>query len=90
MSYVKRMLQLSGSRGLRPVELVIIATLAFSLGAATRWNGQPSVALMASEVRMQPAVEGRGATIQAQVPYETGWQLYDNGWAGGPRMLPQN
>jgi hypothetical protein len=24
------------------------------------------------------------------VPYEAGWQLYDNGWAGGPPMVLQN
>jgi hypothetical protein len=24
----------------------------------------------------------------ARVPYEAGWELYDNGWAGGPRTAP--
>jgi hypothetical protein len=32
----------------------------------------------------------RSASALTRVPYEAGWQLYDNGWAGGPRTLPQS
>jgi hypothetical protein len=32
----------------------------------------------------------RRASVLTRVPYEAGWQLYDNGWAGGPRTAPQS
>jgi len=32
----------------------------------------------------------RRAAALTRVPYEAGWELYDNGWAGGPRTAPQS
>ncbi|HEU5098372.1 MAG TPA: hypothetical protein VFU22_05105 [Roseiflexaceae bacterium] len=32
----------------------------------------------------------RRPSALSRVPYEAGWQLYDNGWAGGPRTAPQS
>jgi hypothetical protein len=32
----------------------------------------------------------RSPSALTRVPYEAGWQLYDNGWAGGPRTVPQS
>jgi hypothetical protein len=32
----------------------------------------------------------RSPSALTRVPYEAGWQLYDNGWAGGPRTAPQS
>jgi hypothetical protein len=100
MSYVKRMLQLPTSRVQQLVELAIIAALAFSLGmvansigrgtALMTANDQQSVAVVAPEAGNQPAVALPRASGLVRVPYEAGWQLYDGGWAGGPRTLPQS
>jgi hypothetical protein len=97
MSYVKWMLQLPTSRAQQLAELAIIAVLAFSLGMAanaigrgmglTTANDQVSVAVVASEARNQPAVAARSVAGLVRVPYEAGWELYDNGWAGGPNTL---
>jgi hypothetical protein len=99
MSYVKRMLQLPTSRVRQMVELVIIAALAFSLGMAadavgrgttpTTANDQVFVADVAAQAQNQPAVVPHASGL-GRVPYEAGWQLYDNGWAGGPRTAPQS
>jgi hypothetical protein len=100
MSYVKRMLQLPTSRIQQLLELAIIAALAFSLGTAAdsigRYMGlraasdQAPGSVVLSEARRQPAAAVKSASPPAQMPYEAGWQLYDNGWAGGPRTVPQS
>jgi hypothetical protein len=99
MSFVKRMLQLPTSRVQQVVELAIIAALAFSLGMAANAigrgmglpmaNDQVSVAGVAAEAQNQSAVAVPGASGLARVPYGADWELYDNGWAGGPRTAPQ-
>jgi hypothetical protein len=98
MSYIKRMLQLPTSRAQQLVELAIIAVLAFSLGMAanaigrgtalTTANDQVSVAGVAAETQNQPVVAVPSASGLARVPYGADWELYDNGWAGGPKTLP--
>jgi len=98
MSYVKRILQLPTSRNQHLLELAIIAVLAFTLGTAansigrgtarTAANDQPLV--VASEAHNQAAVAAPRASAPVRVPYEAGWQLYDGGWAGGPRTAPHN
>jgi hypothetical protein len=87
MSYVKRMLQLPTSRARQLVELAIIATLAFSLGLAANSNDKPAGALAVSKAQNHPAVAVRSEVALGRVPYEANWQLYDNGWAGGPSPL---
>jgi hypothetical protein len=97
MSYAKRMLQLPTSRAQLLVELAIIAALAFSLGLAANWigrgtaptmaNTQPAGAVVIFEAPNQPAIAARSEAALVRVPYEAGWQLYDNGWAGGPSTL---
>ncbi|HEU5098511.1 MAG TPA: hypothetical protein VFU22_05800 [Roseiflexaceae bacterium] len=90
MSYVKRMLQQPTIRKQRLIELALIVALIFGLSMAvnaighnrgrTTANDQMSGAVVISHSQNHPAVVAR-------VPYEAGWQLYDNGWAGGPRSL---
>jgi hypothetical protein len=97
MSYAKRMLHLPTTRIQQLVGLAIIAVLAFSLGMAANaigrsmglpmTNDQPSVAGVAAEAQNQPAVAVRSASGLARVPYGADWELYDNGWAGGPNTL---
>jgi hypothetical protein len=96
MSYVKRMLHLPTARVQQLVELAIIAALAFSLGMAANMIGRgtapttandQSAGVVASEARNQPVTAVRSASGLGRVPYEAGWQLYDNGWAGGPNTL---
>jgi hypothetical protein len=96
MSFVKRMLQLPTSRVQQVVELAIIAALVFSLGMAANSiglgtalpmaNDQLSVAGVAPKARNQPAAVHSTSGL-VRVLYEAGWQLYDNGWAGGPNTL---
>ncbi len=97
MSYAKRMLHLPTTRIQQLVGLAIIAVLAFSLGMAANAigrsmglpmpNDQPSVADVAAEAQKQPAVAVPRASGLARVPYGADWELYDNGWAGGPNTL---
>ena len=96
MSYVKRILHLPTSRAQKMAELVIIAALAFSLGMAANAIGHntaptiendESAGVVALEAQNQTAATVRSVSALARVPYEAGWQLYDNGWAGGPNSL---
>jgi hypothetical protein len=94
MSYVKRMLHLPTSRAQQLVELAIIAALAFSLGMAvnaigrgtapTTVNDQVSGRVVTARAWNQPAVAVQRGSVLVRVPYEAGWTLYDDGWAGGP------
>jgi hypothetical protein len=90
MSYVKRMAPQSTTRKQRLIELALIVALIFGLsmavnaighnGGRTTANDQMSGAVVISQAQNHPAVVAR-------VPYEAEWQLYDNGWAGGPKSL---
>ena len=99
MSFAKRILHLPTSRVQQLVGLAIIAALAFSLVMAANSigrgtalmtaNDQVSVAGVAAETQNQPVVAVPSASGLARVPYGADWELYDNGWAGGPRTAPQ-
>jgi hypothetical protein len=99
MSYVKRMLQLPTSRIQQLAELAIIAALAFSLGTAAdsigRYMGlraasdQVPGSVVVSEARNQTAAAVKSASPAVQMPYGADWELYDNGWAGGPNTQRQ-
>jgi hypothetical protein len=55
--------------------------------ASSAYDGQSyrSAPAAAPFVRDIPA---SSASTVVRVPYEAGWQLYDNGWAGSPRTTP--
>ena len=96
MSYAKRMAQLPTSRRQHLAALALVAALAFSLGLATAPLGRRIARLTGSVAPPRPAaVDAPGtnnppaaavgrAPALVRVPYEAGWELYDNGWAGGP------
>ena len=90
MLYANRMFQLPTSRAQQFVQLFVVAGLTFSLGLAASLVGRdatpPRPATVAQPVRSQAV---RTEAAAARVPYEVGWELYDNGWAGGPRTVPQ-
>ena len=97
MSYAKRMLQLPTSRIQYVFALAIVSALAFSLALATGPMSR-RIALMTVAVDqpqqtalVAPGTENLAAAVQARpalarVPYEANWDLYDNGWAGGPAL----
>ena len=96
MSYAKRMAQRPTSRRQHLLALALTALLAFSLGLATAPLGRQLARLTGWGALPQPAAEvapaprnapaaavGRTPALE-RVPYEAGWALYDDGWAGGP------
>ncbi len=95
MSYAQRISQLPTSRRQHLAALALVAALAFSLGLATAPLGRRIAQLTGSVVQPLPAAVVAPATNNPppaavgrapaqRVPYEAGWELYDNGWAGGP------
>jgi hypothetical protein len=85
MSYANRMLHLPTSRSQQFFQLFIVASLAFSLGLAASLAGREVFAARTAVVA--PAAQGHAVPREAavaRVPYESGWELYDSGWAGGP------
>ena len=85
MLYANRMFQLPRSRAQQFVQLFVVAGLTFSLGLAASRVGRDAAptqpATIAQPARSQAV---RTEAAPARVPYEVGWELYDNGWAGGP------
>ncbi len=100
MLNIKRFSQRSSSHVQSLLVLSITATLAFTLGAVTGPIGRqmvqvPAVVDQASQaahvapaINIQPAAAARSEAVAVRVPYESGWDLYDGGYAGGPNTYP--
>ena len=86
MLYAKRMLHLPTTRIQQFAALSLTATLAFSLGVATdRFGRAETTATTIDQTRPAAVVAPEtNSAAAARVPYGAGWELYDNGWAGGP------
>ena len=90
MMYANRMVQVPTSRTHQVVQLLIVTSLAFSLGWAASRSGRDASSAAAPVVA--PAAHSQAnldAAAMARVPYDTGWDVYDNGWAGGPAPRPE-